>query len=649
MITNDWMRITSGGASGTGRQVASGSGTSLTLVSAFAVDPSAAGWARVVANYPHHLICDRCYVHGQPTKIARRGIQIEANSVAVVDSYISEIHDTNSDSQAVAGENFEGPLKILNSYLEASAENFDLGGFGNVATGVSPSDIEIRRNYFFKPLTWRVSDPTYAGINWIVKNSLELKHAKRTIIEGNVFEHSWAGNAQAQRGALITLTPRIDSASPCCTPSPAPIGTPQAVVDDLTIRYNWLISAGQAFQISGRDSAFYAITGPGPSQMNRVRIHDNLAEDISKANWGGAGADGRIFQGIQYGVEDLRIDHNTGFQDGATALFGADPLNTPTYPILVPHVRFIFQDNIFPRGAGGITSSKAEGNATLNYFTPSFVFQTNVIQGANSVNYPTTGSPLFNNYPASLSTVQFVTQSGLFCANCDLDVASPYKTAGTSGSQIGISNWTTFQQNICGAVPGEWSCAGGGLPAPTLASLSVTTGPFTGGTTTILTGTNYIVGTPSTTATFGGVAGDCSVVSTTSIECSTPAHAAGAVNVVVTNPDLQSATLAGYTYTGSGGPTISSLSTAQTGAARGSTFGGYTLTVTGTNFAQGATVLVGATSCGSVVVVSTTTITCIIPTAAAAGAVDVVVTNPDTQSATSAGGFTYVKHVIGRP
>ena len=42
-----------------------------------------------------------------------------------------------------------------------------------------PSDIEIRRNYVFKPLSWKVGDPTYAGKHWTVKNLLELKNAKR--------------------------------------------------------------------------------------------------------------------------------------------------------------------------------------------------------------------------------------------------------------------------------------------------------------------------------------------------------------------------------------------------------------------------------------------------------------------------------------
>src|SRR5439155_788475 len=120
------------------------------------------------------------------------------------------------------------------------------------------------------------------------------------------------------------------------------------------------------------------------------------------------------------------------------------------------------------------------------------------------------------------------------------------------------------------------------------------------------------------------------------ITATTPAHAAGAVNVVVTNPDTQSATLVnGFTYL-AGAPTLSSVAPTS-----GSTAGGTALTLTGTNFASGATVTLGGTAATAVTVVSATTITATTP-AHAAGAVNVVVTNPDTQSATLANGFLYV-------
>jgi len=72
----------------------------------------------------------------------------------------------------------------------------------------------------------------------------------------------------------------------------------------------------------------------------------------------------------------------------------------------------------------------------------------------------------------------------------------------------------------------------------------------------------------------------------------------------------------------------------------GSTAGGTSVTITGTNFASGATVKFDTTAATSVTVVSSTSITVITPPHAA-GLVNVVVTNPDGQSATLTNGFTY--------
>ena len=61
----------------------------------------------------------------------------------------------------------------------------------------------------------------------------------------------------------------------------------------------------------------------------------------------------------------------------------------------------------------------------------------------------------------------------------------------------------------------------------------------------------------------------------------------------------------------------------------------------GTGFASDATVTVGGVAATSIVVASSTSITATTP-AGTAGAQDVVVTNPDTGTVTSTGGFTYM-------
>ena len=70
------------------------------------------------------------------------------------------------------------------------------------------------------------------------------------------------------------------------------------------------------------------------------------------------------------------------------------------------------------------------------------------------------------------------------------------------------------------------------------------------------------------------------------------------------------------------------------------------MTITGTNFATGATVTFGSTAATNVVVVNSTTITATTP-AGSAGAVTVTVTNVSGQSGSLANGFTYVVDADG--
>src|SRR5262249_44155260 len=72
---------------------------------------------------PHHLIFDRCYIHGDPVMGTRRGLALNTGEAAVIDSYLSDFKEVGADSQAIAVWNGTGPFKIENNYLEGAAEN----------------------------------------------------------------------------------------------------------------------------------------------------------------------------------------------------------------------------------------------------------------------------------------------------------------------------------------------------------------------------------------------------------------------------------------------------------------------------------------------------------------------------------------------
>ena len=173
-------------------------------------------------------------------------------------------------------------------------------------------------------------------------------------------------------------------------------------------------------------------------------------------------------------------------------------------------------------------------------------------------------------------------------------------------------------------------------PDPTVTGASPNSGTTAGGTSVTISGANFASGA---TVTFGGAAAtNVNVVSGSTMTATTPAHAAGAVNVVVMNPGGQSGTLAGgYTYTAPApqAPTVTSVS-----PNTGPTAGGTSVTITGTNFATGAALTFGGTAALNVIVTSATTMTASTP-AHAVGAVSVAVTNPDGQSGALTNGFTY--------
>jgi hypothetical protein len=166
-------------------------------------------------------------------------------------------------------------------------------------------------------------------------------------------------------------------------------------------------------------------------------------------------------------------------------------------------------------------------------------------------------------------------------------------------------------------------------------------GPTVGGDAVTINGTNFVSG--QTTVTIGGLAAAVSTMTTTSITVTSPPHAAGVVNVVVTTPTAPSATATNaYTYLAV--PTITSvvLTAAPSDAVAGPTTGGTSITITGTGFflpAGNMTVTIGGVA-GTITSATTTTLVVTTP-AHAAGTVNVVVTAPGG-SATASNAFTYL-------
>ena len=143
-------------------------------------------------------------------------------------------------------------------------------------------------------------------------------------------------------------------------------------------------------------------------------------------------------------------------------------------------------------------------------------------------------------------------------------------TAGTYTFPVSINDNT----NQAGVAFYTLVVTGGGTP--TLTSLTPNSGSTAGGTSVTLTGTNL---TGATGVSFGGaLASGFTVNSATSITATTPAHAAGAVNVVVTTPGGTATLTNGYTYAT---PTVSVGPTTLPSGAQNTAYSTQTITASG--------------------------------------------------------------------
>jgi hypothetical protein len=163
---------------------------------------------------------------------------------------------------------------------------------------------------------------------------------------------------------------------------------------------------------------------------------------------------------------------------------------------------------------------------------------------------------------------------------------------------------------------------------PSVTGLGTTSGPAAGGTSVVVMGTNF---NSVSAVMFGSVAArSFTVNSPTSITAISDAESAGTVDVTVTNSAGTSATSAADRFTfQSPAPVITGLDKTS-----GTTAGGTSITISGSNFFGASAVSFGGVPGASFVLNSPTSITAVSP-AHSVGLVDITVTTPDGTSAVS--------------
>ena len=306
---------------------------------------------------PSEITLERMYIHGSPTDGTSRCIAFNGRSLAVVDSWISECHAKGFDAQGVGGWNGGGPFLIENNRIEASGQGVLFGGADPVIVDLSPSDITIRRNYFYKPMSWIKG-------RWTVKAVFELKHGKRVLFENNVLENHWI---DAQVGFAILLQTLADNNT----------SWNWTTVQDVTVRNNVIRNSTSGANVLAR-VAYNGGTIP-TNPTARVAFINNLWLEVGHDPV--TGEEGRLLQ-LLGDLSDATMANNT-FTLSAGRAAHIVSLAGP------PETRTTIVNNVFPSSSYGMFgSSKGSGTVALTAYAPGSVVTGNVIPGQIASAYP---------------------------------------------------------------------------------------------------------------------------------------------------------------------------------------------------------------------------------------------------------------------
>jgi hypothetical protein len=389
-----------------------------------------------------HLVFDRSWLHGAAQDETQDGVSLNGmTNVAVVDSYFSDFHCISTtgactDAHAISGgvsNTQDGPFMIQDNFLEASGEGIMFGGG---AATLTPTDIEILNNHFWKPWQWMPGNtPFVGGANgnpFIVKNHLELKNAVRVLVEANLMENVWGGFSQSGYGILLTpKNQHTQSGSNVC---------PLCQVTDVTIRYVHVSHAGGGLQMAtavsgnGKDGA-PALAG------TRWSIHDVVLDDLSIKYVGGGGVFLIMNVWPKNPLNTITINHVTAFPDPTSHVMDLGNL----YYTTAPMYGFVFTNNLVVTGqlpvwsTGGGSGNCAFIDVPVTSIAKCFAtytFANNALITTPPA-FPPSSWPANNKFPQTIDDVGFVNYNNGNGGNYDLQSNSLYKNKGTDGKDLG--------------------------------------------------------------------------------------------------------------------------------------------------------------------------------------------------------------------
>jgi hypothetical protein len=289
------------------------------------------GSARTLDETPGEIVLDRVYVHGSPTLQNVRCILVNSASTAIINSTVSDCHAKGRDSNAIGVITSPGPLLFENNDLQGGGMGIFIGGADPRIQDLVPSDIVIRGNHVWRPLSWKGQ--------WTVKNLLEFKNARRALIENNLFENNWV---DGQAGMAINFKSTNQSGR-----------APWSTTSDVTFRRNVVRNSPSGITIAAHPERFPVV------HAARVKVENNLFYNIGAFNGTRAG---RMI-GLNGPLSDVQLVRNTMvFAEGE----GTHGAIMDAQPQLGQAQRLVVRGNVLSLGGVGWRGSGvAPGRATL--------------------------------------------------------------------------------------------------------------------------------------------------------------------------------------------------------------------------------------------------------------------------------------------
>jgi parallel beta-helix repeat protein len=415
---------------------------------------------------------------GATPTIAQNGIEIINGAVATVD------HNTVSNIECNAGSCGPDPL----SQVYATGISTTASGTGTIVQNNTVHDTDVG-------IDSDGSGKTITG-NTLTNNRFEgiFLYQGNATLSGNTISGGRVGVELASFGPGNSQTGSADTTNA------------QGTLTNNTI--SGTIASIQLQDQDASDAFVPVVTGTGNKITGTVGVNNTTTSAANLANnWWGAltgptnaanvgGTGSSITSNVAFtpwcGLADCSIHYGIG----AKLVYTTQPVGGPaTAPLATQPV---------------LQAQDASGNLGINFVGPvALAF------GANP-GAATLGGTTTVNAVAGVATFTNVSVS----------------KAGTGDTLVASSTGLTSATSNAFTV---------GAPIPTVSSMDVSTGTINGGTTVVITGTNFVTGD---TVSFGGVAAtNVQVLSGTQISVTTPAHAEGLVNVRVVNTSNQGNTL----------------------------------------------------------------------------------------------------------